>query len=77
MEVGVYMSGEDDDIDDLFAKVVGRQSSGIPRIAHTQKMAPIAQVSIAIRIKRSMTLSVPENVGGQTAVWRIGEKTDF
>jgi hypothetical protein len=31
-------------------------------------MAPIEQVSIAVRIRRSMMLSVPENVDGQTVV---------
>ena len=38
-------------------------------VSHTQKMAPMEQVSIPVRIRRSMMLSVPGNVGSMVVWW--------
>lgn len=69
MKVGIYPGGENDDIDDLLAEIVNGRSHGTMRVRRTQKMAPMELVSIAVRIRRSMMLSVPKSVNGQTVAW--------
>ena len=42
--------------------------------SHTQKIAPMEEVSIPVRIRRSMMLSVPKDVGNQGVVlWITGK----